>query len=121
MKIFQTIQICFKVLDIRAPSLSNGFHRFTLRNSFFCILAVLNILSSVAYGLFEAETVFEYFESIHTFLGIAICSTFFAMFLWKMDNVFRLIVDFENQIKKRKFIAMQICCRVFLNITIDLN
>lgn len=114
MKIFQTIQRCFKAMDIRAFSPTNGFHRFTLKNSLSCILAVLNILSAVAYGLFEAETFLEYLNSIYSVLGVTICFAFYLMFLFKMENVFRLIENFENQIKRRKFISNEICSLFFV-------
>lgn len=120
MKIFQTIQRCFKAFDIKAlhshhgDSSSEKLHRFTVKNSFFCVLAVLNMLSSIASFMFEAKTIFEYYESIHGFLGITICFSFYLMFLWKMDNVFRLIENFENQIKRRKFISIQFCFVFFV-------
>lgn len=64
-------------------------------------LTICVILSSV-FLAYEAKTLNEYADSFYGFATTTAIFFLFTIFLWKMDSLFKLIVDFEKLIEQRK-------------------
>lgn len=68
---------------------------------YFISLILFVILSSVFLG-YEAQTLDEYADSFYGSVSTVVFSLIFAIILWKMDSLFKLIGDFEQLIEQRK-------------------
>lgn len=97
MKIFQRLQelLTFTVSRAKIPYLS-------LKRNSITILKVFGAIILLMFLSFEAEAFAEFSEGTYAFTTTIISAAFVQIFHWNETEIFQLIDNFENTIKKRK-------------------
>lgn len=73
-----------------------------LKRTVFSTLATSSLISAFIFIGYEAKTIDQYVDALYLSATLMISTFHFVIFLWKMDNLFKLIDDFEHLIKERK-------------------
>lgn len=82
------------------------YHSMTmqLKRSVVLILFILFVTSSLVFIGYQANSLGEYADASYMSATLDWMFFAFAILLWKRDDVFKLIEDFENLIQQRKII-----------------
>lgn len=101
MKLFQSSLKYFENMGIDSRQMRKR-HLFNTKNVLALCMLFLNTISAAAYLRYEANTFYEYADSVYaTSCGIMSCVIFMVVF-WKMKKFFRFIKKFENLVESRK-------------------
>lgn len=104
MKFFRKIQECFAVIGINSHQ-SIQKCPLNARNAVCFLVFVLNLVSSIAYLLWEAKNFGEYSNAAFSISGATICGATMATFIWMMPNLFRFFTSVENIANKSKLLV----------------
>lgn len=88
-------------LGIRPPQYSGNFNRFNLRNSLFLIFFIACSIMMSMFFILEDGTLAEYASGIYGTLCAFICTFMISSFIWKTEQVYKLMGDFEESIRER--------------------
>lgn len=101
MKIFQKIIVIFHEIDPPRPRLKSFFN---LRNVVKLLFYVQWPFTSLVFILTEGDSLREYTTSFYIWATAIGSFNNYIEVIRNMSNIFKLIDDFENAIKKREFI-----------------
>lgn len=101
MKLFNSIQGPLNILGIRRHQ-SFQEHPFNLNNATILVILVQFSITSTNFLVIEAKTLAEYVESSYISTTAVMASFIFIVYVYKMENIFELIGNYESVIERRK-------------------
>lgn len=110
MRIFQSIRNYLSIMGIESLQSfqKNRSMIVQLKRLVVIIIFVLFVTSSVVFIGFEANSLGEYADASYMFATLDWMFFAFVVFLWKMDDIFKLIEGFEELIQHRKKLKIKI-------------
>lgn len=103
MKLFQTSQKYFENFGIDSRQMSKN-HLFNAKNVLASAVLCLDILSSGAFLLYEAQTFYEYADSVYTTSCAENSCVIYMVIFWNMRKFFKFIEKFENLVEHSKYL-----------------
>lgn len=101
MKIFQFDQEFYEIFQLN-PNHPDQRCSFTMKTLFIVAGMVLLLISSVAFVLFEANSIDEYAFSFFSSTAIMVCTIQWLAVIWERPNLRELIENMEQFIEKRE-------------------
>lgn len=101
MKNFDFIKNYFEVLGITSRQ-STRKDLLKRQNIVFFIIIGMNVLSSTAFGYYEANSFEEYVDSFYVTSSVFICFSAFGILLWDVPKLYRFINALESTINISK-------------------
>lgn len=103
LKIFQFIQKFQKIIGIH-PIKSNRWHRSNIfRRAFFLIANAQFVLPTIAYLVFEGDTMFQFGMGVFISISSVTSVTIYFLFVWQLENMLKFIGICEEFIKKSTY------------------
>lgn len=103
LKLFRTVQKYFVALGFYAPSQPNHICSFNRKNGFhFCTVTGMCI-SLAGFFCLKANSAYEYSISFYMLISVMAITVHFTVFLQKMGSIAKLIENYQEFIKKRKW------------------
>lgn len=111
IKIFESVQNNFELLGISSHR-ANQNHFLDVK--FWMILLQFGVvlISYMCYIFYEAKTFEEYTSTMYSILTLLTTALHFLMHQWKMRNLFKFIVNFENFINKSEYKIRVQCIKI---------
>lgn len=103
MKLFKSIQKHFAVVGISSRH-ANQKHLLNAKNVTATIIFGLTFTVKAMYLVHGAEQFEEYIAALFVVTALVSITVCFAIFIWKMPNVFQLIDTFEKTVNESKSI-----------------
>lgn len=97
MNAFDAIQKQFRVLQIRAHNLTLNWENVAI-----LFLITLHILMVFVFLAIEASNYDEYFGALFVLFTAQTAIFFYLSFTWQTNNVFKLIDDLNEFVRRRK-------------------
>ena len=113
MRIFQSIRKYLAILGIEPLQPFQKKRLMTKRLVVF-IIFILFFTSSLVFIGYEASSLGEYADAFYMSATLDWMIFAFGILLWKMDDIFKLIGDFEKLIQQRKSIKNYIALIIFI-------
>lgn len=119
MKLFQVVQTNFAFLGV-----SSNQARLNGNVVATCLLYGLSVTSSAIFLFFEANSFIEYTSNIYVTTALGVISTYFTIWIIKLEKFFILIDNLENFFEKsecftferRMNIKLVSICKIFQNV-----
>lgn len=99
MKIFQSLQAFYAVLDIY-PTQSEKRASFNFHNVFIPLNFLVLFIFQIGFFLFKAKDIVEHAETFYSSLSILGCNAIFVTKFWEMPYILELIGNFERFVEK---------------------
>lgn len=101
MKTFDSIKNYFKILGIISRQ-STRKDLLNIQNVAFFIVIAMDLLSSIAFGYYEANSFEEYVDSFYATSSAFVCFYSYGVLFWEMPKLYRFINALEATINKSK-------------------
>lgn len=106
-------------MGIYLPPQSNRVCSMLNFNSVTLLVSLIQmILTSTAFILYEAESVFEYGYPTYVSITLASCVVLFFIELWKIDDILQFINALDDFVKKSKLAILQPILECSIELTI---
>lgn len=104
MELFQLSRKYLAIVGVETfqPSQKSQAVIVLIKRLLFFISSILYVILSSVYIVYEAEALNQYADSFYGFASSTAGSVDFAILLWKMDSLFKLIGDVEKIVEQRK-------------------
>lgn len=104
IKLFQYIQKHYRAIGIH-PNESNQIkrHFFNKKNWILVIGLVQLIVPTLAFLLFDVESMLDFGLSVYFLLGFSFCLIYYIICIWQVENISRFIENCEIFIEQSKF------------------
>lgn len=104
MKIFQLLRKYLAILGVEPlqPIEKNQRIEMYLKRMQLLVLCIQWVICLTVFIGCEAKTIDEYTDAIYISSCVTTILCTFPIIIWKIDNLFKLIEDFEDLIRQRK-------------------
>lgn len=100
---FQTSQDALRFFMINKPKPEEKFNQFAFKRLVIYIILIANVILSTVYTIIEDVSLSFKFDALFTMqCSLTVLVVFLEMCL-KNKDIFKIIADFENDIKEREF------------------
>lgn len=109
IKLFQFVQNGYQIMGIY-PSQSNRNVLLNAKNVYFSLTMIEMIISSMAFFVFQAESIEEFGQSFFVSITILYALVGLLITIWKIPNILMLIEHFDEFVGKREcgiFVAIE--------------
>lgn len=100
VELFKFLQKSYQTIGFYPSQTGQIGCSFNLKNLFILLSILQLFLSSLAFFLFEAHSLFDYGTSFYTSITNLFSLIILAIILWKMTDILMLIEKFEEYIEK---------------------
>lgn len=103
MTIFQLIKNDFSIVGIELHKSIQNHSRLSAKKLIFSFLSACNVPSVVLHIFYDDNTFREYIDSAYTCSGMSLTGMVFGYFIWKTQNIFEFINDFEKSVQQSEY------------------
>lgn len=104
IKLFVNDQKKIQTLGIvPSQSMESKWSLFNSKNLFVLFFTALGYISTTGFFLFKGKSIKEDALTVFASLAGFLCLLYFTVYIWKIDDILKLIKDYEEFIEKRKW------------------
>lgn len=103
IKLFQFVQDFFPMIGIYPAQQNQNKNAFNSTNAFFFIVSIELILSTIAFLVFDAKTIFACGFGFYVLPSVTVGMVIYSLMIWKFENMLELIGNCEEFIEKSEF------------------
>lgn len=100
MTIFELIKNDFAIVGIESHKSIQSHSIFSTRNLIFSFLNAYEVIAVLLHIFCDDNTFREYIDSAYRCSGMSLTALLLGYFIWKAQNIFEFINDFEESVQQ---------------------
>lgn len=104
LKLLRSTQKVYQHMGIYPPQSNQNQLQFNWRNILMLFSLIQIFIFSLAFLIFEAETIVDAGSSFYAVNSLLCCTIYYLMKMWKMPKIRKLIENFEKFIEESKLV-----------------